>query len=130
MQLTERHIIKDDRFKDWCIKAKNLYNQMLYYWRQSIFGEIQYFTEYELIGLMQKYNEDNFRALPANTSQQIIKNLFNNIKSWQKGRKEFARNPSKFLGRPKLPKYKKELSELYFTSTQVKLKKGFVHFLK
>lgn len=130
MQLTERHIIKDDRFKDWCIKAKNLYNQMLYYWRQSIFGEIQYFTEYELIGLMQKYNEDNFRALPANTSQQIIKNLFNNIKSWQKGRKEFARNPSKFLGRPKLPKYKKELSELYFTSTQVKLKKGFVHFPK
>lgn len=130
MQKVEQHIIRDERFKEWCIKAKNLYNQMLYYWRQSIFGNIQYFTEYELVGLMQEYNEENFRALPANTSQQIIKVLFKNIKSWQRARKEYAKNPSKFLGRPKLPKYKKDLSELYFTATQVKLKNGFVHFPK
>jgi len=130
MQRVEQHIIKDDRFKDWCVKAKNLYNQSLYYWRQSIFGNIQYFSEYELVGLMQEYNEDNFRALPANTSQQIIKVLFKNVKSWQKSRKEYVKNPFNFLGRPKLPKYKKELSELYFTSNQVKLKDGFVHFPK
>lgn len=130
MQKVEQHIIKDDRFKDWCIKAKNLYNQMLYYWRQSIFGNIQYFSEFELVGLMQEYNEENFRALPANTSQQIIKVLFKNIKGWQKARKEYAKNPSKFLGKPKLPKYKKELSELHFTSNQVKLKGGFVYFPK
>lgn len=130
MQLTEQHIIKDDRFRDWCVKAKNLYNQMLYYWRQSIFGNIQYFTENELTGLMQEFNEDNFRGLPANTSQQIIKVLFKNVKSWQKARKEYIKNPSKFLGRPHLPKYKKELSELYFTANQVKLKNGYVHFPK
>lgn len=130
MQKVEQHIIRDDRFKDWCIKAKNLYNQMLYYWRQSVFGNIQYFSEYELVGLMQQYNEETFRALPANTSQQIIKFLFKNIKSWQKARKEYLKNPSKFLGRPKMPKYKKELSELHFTSNQVKLKDGFVYFPK
>ncbi|SRR6266496_295407 len=130
VQKVEQHIIRDERFKDWCVKAKNLYNQMLYYWRQSIFGNIQYFTEYELVGLMQEYDEENFRALPANTSQQIIKVLFKNIKSWQKARKEYIKNPAKLLGRPKLPKYKKELSELYFTANQVKLKGGFVHFPK
>ena len=130
MQLTERHIIKDDRFKDCCVKAKEFYNQCLYYWRQSIFGNIQYFSEFELVGLMQEFNDEKFRALPANTSQQIIKNLFKNTKSWQKSRKEYAKNPSKFLGRPKIPKYKKELSELYFTSNQVKLKNGFIHFPK
>lgn len=130
MQKAEQHIIKDDRFKDWCIKAKNLYNQMLYYWRQSLFGNIQYFREYELVGLMQEYNEENFRALPSHTSQQIIKALFNNIKSWQKALKEWKVNPGKFLGRPKMPGYKKELSELYFTANQVKLKDGFVHFPK
>lgn len=130
MQKVEQHIIKDERFKDWCVKAKNLYNQSLYYWRQSVFGNIQYFSEFELVGLMQEYNEENFRALPANTSQQIIKVLFKSIKSWQKSRKEYAKNPSKFLGRPKLPKYKKELSELYFTINQVKLKDGFVYFPK
>ena len=126
----EQHIIRDDRFKGLCVKAKNLYNQSLYYWRQSIFGNIQYFSEYELTTLFAEYNEENFRALPSNTSQQIIKVLFNNIKSWQKGRKEYTKNPSKFLGRPKMPKYKKELSELHFSSNQVRLKKGFVHFPK
>lgn len=95
-----------------------------------MFGNIQYFSEYEIAGLFIEYNEPTFRNLPANTSQQIIKNLFKNVKSWQKARKEYIKNPSKFLGRPKLPKYKKELSELYFTSNQVKLKNGFVHFPK
>jgi putative transposase len=130
LQKVEQHIIHDDRFKDWCVKAKNLYNQSLYYWRQSIFGNIQYFGEFELMKLFAEFNEENFRALPSNTSQQIIKFLFKNIKSWQKARKEYTKNPSKFLCRPKIPKYKKELSELYFTYTQVKLKNGYVHFPK
>jgi len=51
MQLVERHIIKDPKFMDICVKAKNLYNQALYYFRQSLFGNIQYFSEYELTGL-------------------------------------------------------------------------------
>lgn len=130
MQLVEQHIIKTNEWRDWCVKAKELYNQTLYYWRQSIFGKIQYFSEYEIAGLFIEHNEPTFRNLPANTSQQIIKNLFKNVKSWQKARKEYAKNPAKFLGKPKLPKYKKELSELYFTSNQVKLKDGYVHFPK
>jgi len=130
VRLTEQHIIRDDRFKVWCVKAKNLYNQSLYYWRQSIFGNIQYFSEYELVGLMQEYNEENFRLLPANTSQQIIKTLFKNIKSWQKARKEYAKNPSKFLGKPKLPQYKKHLSELYFTYIQISPRNGYLSFPK
>ena len=48
MKLVERHIVKDDRFMSICVKAKNLYNQSLYYYRQSLFGNIQYFKEYEL----------------------------------------------------------------------------------
>ena len=130
MYLTEQHIIKDSRFKDWCIKAKDLYNQVLYYWRQSIFGNIQYFTEYEIIGLMQEYNEKCFRALPANTSQQIIRQLFINIKSWYSANKTYNKYPEKFLGLPKMPKYKKEMFVLYFTNTQVRLKNGYIHFPK
>lgn len=87
MQLVEQHIIKDPAFLEVCIKAKNLYNQALYYWRQSVFDNIQYFTEYELTTIFAEYNEENYRALPAQTSQQIIKNLFKNVKSWQKARK-------------------------------------------
>lgn len=130
MQLVEQHVIKDKSYIDLCVKAKNLYNQSLYYWRQSIFGNIQYFNEYELTGLFAEFKQNDYIDLPAQTSQQIIKLLFKNIKSWQKARKEYAKNPSKFLGKPKLPKYKKETSICIFTNQQIQLKEGFIHFPK
>lgn len=130
MKLVERHIVKDDRFMDICVKAKNLYNQSLYYLRQSYFGKIQYFKEYELTGLFAEYGEENYKSLPAQTSQQIIKLMFKNIKSWQKSRKDYEKNPSKYLGRPKLPKYKKETSICILTNQQVKLKNGIISFPK
>lgn len=130
MQLAERHIVKNNAYKEICVKTKNLYNQALYYWRQSIFGKIEYFSEFELTGLFAEFCEENYKKLPAQTSQQVIKLLFKNIKSWQKSRKEYLKNPSKFLGRPKLPNYKKETSICIFTSQQVKLKDGYIHFPK
>jgi putative transposase len=128
MQLVERHIVKDRNYIDICSKTKDLYNQCLYYWKQSIFGKIQYFTEYELINLFTEFNEPFYRNLPAQTSQQIIKLLFKNVKAWQKSKKEYNKNPNKFLGKPKLPKYKKELFVCIFTNQQVKLRNGFIYF--
>lgn len=130
MQIVEQHIIKDNKLFELCRKAKNLYNQSLYYWRQSIFQNIEYFTEYELTSLFSEFNQEDYRSLPAQTSQQVIKNLFKNIKSWQVSRKEYQKNPIKFSGKPKLPKYKKELSTCFFTNQQVKIKKGYIHFPK
>lgn len=130
MQLVERHIVKGTQYFELCRKAKNLYNQALYYVRQSIFGNIGYFTEYELTGLFAEFKEENYIALPAQTSQQIIKLTFKNVKSWQKARKEYLKNPSKFLGSPKLPKYKKDTSIIVFTNQQIKLKDGFIQFPK
>jgi putative transposase len=128
--LTEQHIVKTKEWEHWCIKAKNLYNQSLYYWRQSIFKNIEYFTEYELIGLYREYKEENFIQLPSHCGHEVLKNLFYNIKSWQKARKEYEKNPSKFLSRPRLPKYKKELSILGFNNGQIKWKEGYIHFPK
>lgn len=130
MQLVERHIVTGKAYFDICSKAKNLYNQALYYWRQTVFGNIQYFSEYELTGLFAEFKEECYIRLPAQTSQQIIKLLFKNIKSWQKARKEYEKNPHKFLGRPKLPNYKKETYVAVFTNQQVKLKDGYIHFPK
>lgn len=131
MQLVERHIITNNKeIEDICFKAKNLHNQSLYYLRQSVFGNIQYFSEYELTGLLAEFKEESYKALPAQTSQQIIKRLFINYKGWYKSRKEWLKNPSKFKGRPKLPKYKKSASIVIFTSQQVKIKNGFIYFPK
>lgn len=40
-------------------------------------------------------------------SQQVVAQVFSVTKSWMKSKKEYEKNPSKFLSRPKLPKYKK-----------------------
>ncbi len=69
MHLTEHHIIKTDEWRPWCEKAKNLYNQSLYYWRQSIFGKIQYFTEYDLLNLYREFNDPTYRELPSHCGQ-------------------------------------------------------------
>jgi putative transposase len=130
MQLVERHIVKSDKFMEVCVKAKDLYNQSLYYYRQSVFKNIEYFKEYELTGLFAEFKEENYVALPAQTSQQIIKLMFKNVKSWQKARKEHDKNPSKFLGSPKLPNYKKETSICISTDQQVRVKEGFITFPK
>jgi putative transposase len=130
LQLTEQHIIKTDEWKDWCVKAKNLYNQSLYYWRQSVFGNIQYFTEFELLGLFREYNEENFIQLPSHCGQEIIKNLFKNIKSWHRARKSYNKDPNKFSGKPRMPKYKKDLSIIGFNNGQIKWKSGYIHFPK
>lgn len=131
MQLVERHIIVGNKEIEYiCSKAKNLYNQSLYYLRQSVFGKIKPFKEYELTGLFAEFNDESYRALPAQTSQQIIKLMFKNYKSWYKARKEWMKNPSKFNARPKLPKYKKTSSVVIFTDQQLKLKDGYIYFPK
>lgn len=131
MQQVEKHIVTERKdVEDISIKAKLLYNQSLYYLRQSLFGNIEKFSEYELTGLFAKYNEEVYKALPAQTSQQVIKLLFKNWKSYWASIKDWKKNPSKYAGKPQLPKYKKETSIVVFTAQQVRLKNGCVHFPK
>jgi putative transposase len=130
MKLVERHILKDLSFMEVCEKAKRIYNISLFYYRQSIFKKIEYFGEYELTGLFSEFNQFDYRQLPSQTCQQIIKLMFKNVKSWQKARKEYEKNPNKFTGRPKLPKYKKKTYITIFTNQQIKIKDGFICFPK
>lgn len=132
MQQIERHIMKDDRFEDICRKSGLLYNFVTYHYRQAIFGKQHYFSEFELSGLCAEYNQEDYRALPAQTAQQVIKQVFKNFKSWIAAKKEYQKNPSKFLGRPKLPNFKKGKKQnlVVFTNQTAKLKNGFIHFPK
>lgn len=130
MQQVESHILNTKEIEAICIKAKLLYNQSLYYLRQSLFGNIEKFSEYELTGLFAEYSEEVYKALPAQTSQQVIKLLFKNWKSYWASIKDWKKTPSKYLGKPKLPKYKKETSIVVFTNQQVRIKDGFIHFPK
>jgi len=131
MRLVERHIIKDDRFEDICQKSGLLYNYVLYLVRQGIFSG-NYIKEYELSTRLGRENQFDFRNLPSNVSQQVIKQVFQNIRSWIKLKKDYEKNPLKYNSRPKLPKYKKGKKQnmLVFTTSACKIKDGYIHFVK
>lgn len=131
MQLVELHIINNKEIEDLCIKSKNLYNQALYYTRQAYFGKIQYFTEYDLSKILAEFNEKNYRALPPQTSQQIIKVLFKSWKSYWTTLRDYKKNPQKYSGKPKIPNYKKKAFVVIFTNQAARLQKnGYIKFPK
>ena len=76
--------------------------------------------------------EDVYKELPAQTSQQILRLLDKNWKSFFKAIKDWSKNKEKYLGRPKLPKYKKKNGRnvVIFTNQQCKIKDGYIKFPK
>lgn len=132
MRLVERHIIKDNRFEDVCLKSGLLYNYVLFNVRQGIFSG-DYINEYEFSTKLCKENQVDFRNLPSVVSQQVVAQVFSVTKSWMKSKKEYEKNPSKFLSRPKLPKYKrgKKQNMVVFTTSACRLNSdGCIHFIK
>ncbi|WPF87622.1 transposase [Cyanobacterium aponinum AL20115] len=87
-----------------CFASKNLYNKANYNIRQSLIfcGE---FSNYNLLDKVLKSTPE-YRALPAKVAQQTLRNLEQNWSSFFAGIKEYKSHPEKFLGKPKLPKYK------------------------
>jgi putative transposase len=109
MQLVEQHVISsnDPRYgaiDEAAFKSKNLYNAALYETRQAFIHTGAYLSYNEIDKLMQSH--EAYKALPAKVSQQILMLLDKNWKSFKEGLKAYEEDPSKFTGRPKLPKYK------------------------
>ena len=131
MRLVERHIIRDNRFEEICQKSGLLYNYVLYLVRQGIFYG-NHLKEYDLSIKLVKDNQFDFRNLPCGVSQQVVKQVFQNIKSWIKLKKDYEKNPSKYEVRPGLPKYKKGKKQniIAFTNNTCRIKNGYIHFIK
>ncbi len=132
MQLVERHVItKTHSF--WaeldqvCFASKNLYNKANYNVRQGFILCGQY-SNYNLLDQVLKSTTE-YRAMPAKVSQQTLRNLDQNWRSFFAAIEEYKLHPDKFLGRPKLPKYldKKGRHLVIYTAQAVSktsLKKG------
>lgn len=133
MRLVERHIVKDNRFEDICLKSGLLYNYVLYNVRQGIFSG-SYLKEYEFSTKLGKENQFDFRNLPCNVSQQVIRQVFKNIKSWIRLKEDFEKNPLKYNNKkPHLPSYKRggKQNMVLFTCNTCKIKDdNHIHFVK
>src|SRR6266699_2596531 len=109
MQLVEQHVIDrtDLRYSmidEAAFKSKNLYNAALYEIRQSFIHEGTYLDYHEMDKRMQPH--EAYRALPAKVSQQVLRQLHEAWTSFFEARAAYEQDPSKFTGRPRLPKYK------------------------
>jgi putative transposase len=109
MHLTEQHVIQrnDPRYAiidEAAFKSKNLYNAANYEYRQAFIHRGKYLTYHEVQKRMQSH--EAYKALPAKVSQQILLVLDRNWKGFREGLEAYYQDPSKFLGRPKPPKYK------------------------
>jgi putative transposase len=135
MHLVEQHVIgrHDPRYSvidEAAFKSKNLYNAALYEIRQSFVHEGTYLNYNEMDCRMQSH--EAYKALPAKVSQQILMVLDQN---WRKGffeaLKAYEENPSKFTGRPRLPKYKHKTEgrNILIYTVQAISKKGLKHGL-
>src|SRR5712691_11706300 len=109
MQLVEQHVIDrhDPRYAiidEAAFASKNLYNAANYEIRQAFIHEGKYLNYNEMQRRMQSH--EAYKALPAKVSQQILMLLDNNWTSFFEAREAYEEDPSKFCGRPRLPKYK------------------------
>ncbi len=109
MQLVEQHVISkhDPRYRvidEAAFKSKNLYNAALYEVRQSYIHEGKYLNYTEMDKRMQSH--EAYKALPAKVSQQVLVLLDKNWTAFFEARAAYEEDPSKFTGRPHLPKYK------------------------
>jgi len=76
-----------------------------------------------------KYSR-HYRALPARTSQQIIRVLCNSWNSYIQGVREYNQEPTKFKARPSPPGYKGSDGEfsLYFTNQDCSIRNRYLIF--
>lgn len=142
---SERHRIKNKSpffviIDDLCWKSKNMYNYGNYIVRQEFVRTSKEKEE----GLRENANwigyyqlckvcrdSEPYIALGSNVGQETLRKLDKNWKSFFKSIKDYTKNPSKYLGRPKMPKYlntTKGRFECALTNNKFKVKDGFIYF--
>jgi putative transposase len=109
VQLVEQHLVRQgdfyfDRIDQAAFAAKNLYNKTNYLVRQA------YILEHCYIGYGGTYHlvkdSAEYRALPRKVSNQILLQVDHDWQAFFGAMKAWREDPSKFLGRPRLPGYK------------------------
>lgn len=123
----ETHQIKEGTsFYGWAVQEcslnTSLYNRTLYILRQAFSGKHENIPEYtdiirkekfisvfDLITRMRKLNDKDFRSLlKDNEAAQTVKKCAESFSTWFRSLNSYKKNPQKFTGKPRMPRYKKE----------------------
>ena len=129
----ERHYIRKSNelwkeFDDLCFKSKNLYNYANYIQRQKFIKGEKIYKHTELDKLINK--SPPYKELGSQSSQRLLRLLEKNWKSFFIAIKDYSKHPNKYLGKPRIPKYKKKdgryICEL--KNIQFRIENGYIYF--
>ena len=142
---TEQFRIKNNS-KFWNIiddlawKSKNVYNYGNYIVRQEFIKtskekaegliEHAHWIRFNDLDKMCQ-NADCYKELGSQSSQATLRALDKNWKSFFASIKDYSKNPGKYNGKPKLPKYKdteKGREQVKIKNNQCQLKDGYIYF--
>jgi putative transposase len=109
VKLVEQHLIRksDPRYASIdaaAFASKNLYNQATYQIRQAFIHEGKYLPYAEIFHRVKLM--DCYQALPRKVSNSVLILIHQNWVAFFKANQAYKEDPSKFLGRPKIPGYK------------------------
>ena len=134
---TEQIYLKENELVSMmCHYSKNLYNQTNYILRnqfinhEKMTGYNNLAKQFSIPSDIEKYN--NYQKLPAQTAQWTIKKMKQAWSSFFEAMKSWKKQPERFLGMPKPPKYKEKNGEfmLIFTNQQCHMENGILKFPK
>lgn len=133
VQRVEQHYIQPksdfyNQIDEYCFKSKNLYNYANYIIRQEFINNNIWIRYNKLFQLVKE--SEAYKDIGSNVGQGTLRMLDKAWKSFFEGMKGWSKNSSKYLGRPKLPKYRDKDGRytLSLDSNKVKLKDGYVFF--
>lgn len=108
----------------YCFYSKNVYNEANYILRQEFVKNNRILGAYDIQKLMQ--NMDCYKECGSQAAQKTIQMLDKAWKSFLVSIKDYSKNPIKYLGKPKIPKYLKKNGRQVFSlkNIQCTLKDG------
>ena len=111
-----------------CYLSKNMYNLCNYTIRQEFF-KTQKIKKYVDLNKELK-STDAFKELGSNSAQMVTKILCKSWKSFLVAVKDYTLHPEKYLGKPKIPNYKKKDGRFICTLTNIQthIKDGYLYF--
>jgi putative transposase len=113
---------------EFCFRSKNVYNYGNYVIRQEFINNKSWIRYKDLS--KQIKHDDPFKVLGSASSQMILRRLDKSWKSFFTAIKDYSKHPDKYLGKPKIPKYKKKDGRfiLELTNMQTHIKNGYLYF--
>ncbi len=124
------NINNTDEILHLCSISKNLYNQALYEVKENLkFNKFLFYNDLNrmMINKTNLENNINYRLLKAQVSQQILKQLDKDLKSYYKAIKLFKKDKTKFKGIPKLPNYKNKYNNLVYPNQSATIKDRYIN---